>query len=305
MIRLLDDLLRHYLKQVPELLSPSLPQPENEQIGFQPPDDQWRNQVVTNTHNAYNVYLVELRENRKLRTNESIRTFENGVAWKEPAPMRLDCHYLITAWSPAQPTAQVSPTLDEHRLLYAATAILLDNDPFDPSEAYKNDPLTLAQWPQRFQNHKFPISLLPAEGFPKLSEFWQSMGQGARWKPCIYLVVTLPVALIQTLEGSPVTTRTIDYGGSDVFIQIGGYVFDATQPPIEGKPVTASNAWVGLEASTGELLQASQTNTQGQFTFSNLAMGTYQLRVRYPGLAEVVHSIDVPSPEGKYNVQLT
>ena len=305
MIRLLDDLLRHYLKQVPEL-SPGSAQPVlDDQVGFQPPDDQWRNQVTTSMRNAYNVYLVELRENRRLRTNESIRTFENGVVLKEPAPMRLDCHYLITAWSPVQQTAQVSPTLDEHRLLYAATAILLDNDPFDPSEAYKNDPLKLAQWPQRFQTHKIPISLLPVEGFPKLSEFWQSMGQDARWKPCIYLVVTLPIALMQTLEGPPVTTRTTEYGGADVLIQIGGYVFDATQPPVEGVPVTASNAWVGLETSTGELLQASQTNTQGQFTFSNLAMGAYQLRVRYPGLAEAVRSIEVPSPEGKYDVQLT
>jgi hypothetical protein len=32
--------------------------------------------------------------------NERERRFDNGMVFEDPAPARLDCHYLISAWSP-------------------------------------------------------------------------------------------------------------------------------------------------------------------------------------------------------------
>src|SRR5881275_1889471 len=99
-IELLDNLLRHlFLEQVAGVTGEA-------QVRFQPPDQHWRTYVSNLTlgvqpANALNVYLVDLRENIKLRSNERVRSIENGIASDEPAPRRVDCHYLITAWSPA------------------------------------------------------------------------------------------------------------------------------------------------------------------------------------------------------------
>jgi hypothetical protein len=67
-----------------------------EPVRFQPPDDDWRT-AVTNLQvngqpaNALNVYLVDLRENRELRSNERRRSVTNGIVSDEPAPTRIDC----------------------------------------------------------------------------------------------------------------------------------------------------------------------------------------------------------------------
>src|SRR5262245_48655344 len=105
MIHHLDNLLRHlFLAQLVDITS-------EDQVGFQPPDEDWRGHVTNLQHNALNVYLVDLRENRKLRSNERARAVQNGMVSETPAPRRVDCHYLITAWSPAEITLAVEPAL--------------------------------------------------------------------------------------------------------------------------------------------------------------------------------------------------
>lgn len=91
----LDNLIRHlFLNQVTNITS-------EDQVRFQPPDQAWHT-VASNLgmRNSLNLYLFDMRENQKLRTNERMRKIENGVARDTPAPRRVDCHYLITAWSP-------------------------------------------------------------------------------------------------------------------------------------------------------------------------------------------------------------
>src|SRR5215468_776554 len=119
----LDNLLRHlFMTQIPVLS-------DEAQVRFQPPDEDWRSYVSTNlTGNALNIYLAELRENRKLRSNERVQDVTNGMVSETPAPRRVDCHYLITAWSPAPVTPAVEPTVDEHALLYAVTGVLANNE---------------------------------------------------------------------------------------------------------------------------------------------------------------------------------
>lgn len=258
MIDLLDNLMRQLLiDQIGELTDES-------QIQFQPPDAAWRTFVSTlavggNPVNALNVYLFDLRENRKLRSNERIRSVENGIVNEEPAPARLDCHYFISAWSPAQVSPLVEPTIDEHALLYQTTAVLTRNGPFNPSRVYPNGSLALNAWPPPFRDVEFPVALLPVDGFNKLAEFWSGMGDGARWKPGIYLIVTIPVALLLEVAGPMVTTRITEYRITDrpesaeVWVQIGGHAFaparllavgnaTVTNVGVGGNPVTVNNA---------------------------------------------------------------
>lgn len=316
MLSLVDNLLRQSLMDgvvglqatsMPPAPPAPLPPVTEDQVGFRPPDDQWVKDVKNLQLNALNVYLVDLRENRNLRSNERERSGKNGVIYSEPAPARIDCHYLITAWSPTEDiTPLVEPVLDEHVLLYEVAALLLRARALNPSRAYPPNSAALNAWPERFRDSDLPIAVAPQEGFPKLAEFWGTMGHNRRWKPAVYLIVTLPVELLRQVSGPMVTTRITEYRqtnvpeSGEVWIDIGGTVYDKAAG-------TVSGAWVGLETTTGKTLQTTKTNELGRFTFGDLQSGTYVLRARAVGLGELTPSrkVDVPSPSGEYDLHFT
>ena len=94
--------------------------------------------------NALNVYLVDVRENRKLRSNEREREYDNGghVVGERPAPARADCHYLITAWSSASEDntdpdlATHGGTSEEHAILHEVASLLEANQPLVPADVW-------------------------------------------------------------------------------------------------------------------------------------------------------------------------
>jgi hypothetical protein len=298
MIDHLDNLLRHlFIAQIDEINDES-------QVRFQPPDADWRTYVSGLERNTLNVYLMDLRENRKLRSNERIREVANDTVTEAPAPRRMDCHYLITAWSPATVTPTIEPTVEEHALLYKTIAVLVNNEPLIPQKIYESN---LPQnFPKEIADAELPTTILPVEGFSKAAEFWGTVDW--RWKPAVYLIVTLPVILEKQIAGSMVTTRITEYRQSgkpetaEVWIQIGGTVTDP-----KGTPV--ANAWVRLETLSNEPLQTTTTKEdereRGCFTFVQLKPGIYRLRVRALGFPEFVGDITVPSPAGNYDVKLT
>jgi hypothetical protein len=306
MIHHLDNLLRHlFLAQITEITS-------EDQVGFQPPDEDWHTFVSNLTvdgqpANALNVYMVDLRENRKLHSNERVRAVQNGIVSETPVPRRVDCHYLITAWSPAQPGPAVEPTLDEHALLAAVTGVLMQSESLIPREVYAPAPLP-ATFPVEVANAELPTLVLPGEGFAKLAEFWGAMGANHRWKPAVYLVVTIPVILRTEVAGPMVTTRITEYRQTgrpetaEVWIQIGGHVLSTPSPP-ENTPLPVHGAWVRLESLTGQALQTTETDTAGRFTFGALRGGRYRVRTRATGLGEISRDVDVPSPTGEYDLQ--
>jgi hypothetical protein len=313
MLNLLDELLRKILMdgvigltpvpQPPAQPPPRLPVDEH-QVGFRPPDDQWVSDVKTLQLNALNVYLVELRENRKLRTNERTREPQNGIVYEYPAPARVDCHYLISAWSPTeQLTPQVEPVFDEHALLYETAAVLFGSAPFNPSRIYPTNSQALNAWGE-YRDVDLPAVVVPHEGFPKLAEFWGTMGPNHRWRPVLYLIVTIPVALVREQAGYMVTTRITEYRQMDkpetaeIWIQIGGHVFKKSG----NANVEIPDAWVGLETATGDPLQSTKTNALGRYTFAKLQSGQYKLKARATGFPEKERPIDVPSPTGEYDV---
>jgi hypothetical protein len=135
------------------------------------------------------------------------------------------------------------------------------------------------------------------------------MGANHRWKPAVYLVVTIPVILRTELAGPMVTTRITEYRHTgkpetaEVWIQIGGHVLDATNPLKDGSPALVTGAWVRLEDPAGTSLQTTETNDMGRFTFGRLRPGAYQLRWRATGHPEPAPClIEVPSPSGEYDL---
>lgn len=303
MIELFDNLLRHlFLARITELK-------DEAQVRFQPPDSAWRTYVSNLTVNgepvnALNIYLWDVRENRKLRSNERMREFDNRVVHETPAPTRIDCHYLITAWSPAQVTSAVEPMVDEHALLYQVVRALMDSEPFVPRSIYGPDSLPEG-FPEIIADSELPAIVLPSEGFPNFADFWGTMDW--RWKPGVYLIVTLPVVLETRMAGPMVTTRITEYrafgrtGVVDTFVQISGRVLRGTGGELE--PV--GGAWVRLEDSGGVQVAVTTAEDDGRFTFSRLRKGSYTLRVRAEGHAEATRNIEVPSSTENYDLVLT
>lgn len=310
MITLLDELLRDVLMRGVPGLQPTDGSVEAGQVGFEPPDDDWCKHVSSLQRNALNLYLIELSENRKLRSNERERQIEQGMVYQTPAPMRIDCHYLISAWTtgifnPGSTQPALEPTIDEHRLLYEATAALAQYPSLIPSAAYPEGSPPLNAWPTSFRNAELPVSLAPPEGFGKLAEFWGTMGQKHSWKPVLHLIVTLPVQLAQEVAGRMVTSRITEYrpsslpGAADFSVAIAGAVTAGIPPN------PAPEAWVSLEGEHGELLKTTLTDLLGRFGFESLKTGKYRLRVRVRGYPEKVVNIEVPSSTGDYRVHLT
>jgi hypothetical protein len=273
------------------------------QVRFQPPDEDWRQLVSNMTGNALNVYLVDLRENRKLRSNERERHTVGLDVFETPPPRRVDCHYMLSAWSPVSVTALIDPTPDEHALLAEAARALGAHDELDPVAIYAESTPPAAP-PAAIADERFPILLLPVEGFPKLGEFWGTMGEGHRWKPCVHFVVTVTLREPHARSGPMVTTALVDARVADLpataqtLAQFGGTLRASAAPGAAPVP----DAWVDLRTTAGARRQLVRTGADGRFLFVQIPPGSYLLQVSATGFAPFSAAVDVPAPGGDYDL---
>lgn len=307
MIDVLDEMLRTLFRnEVPDLKVPNAPAITPGQVRFDIPDDDFVGYLSNLTVNtpvgtkpapALDVYLVDLRENRQLRSNEWVQTLDIEPPVEELAPARVDCHYLITAWWPGLPSAANEPAKEEHLLLYEVMSALFRYAPINASRIYP-DPAA-AGVPVPLRDLDLPTAVLPVDGFPKLAEFWSSMGTHGNWKPAVYVVITLPVFYGTQETGPLVTTKFTSFhvdGTTEEFLQIGGVVRDSGGAPV-------AQAWVRLETQIGTALGVTESDNDGRFTFDGLRAGTYVVRARKPGLNPTpATTFVVPSPGGGYEV---
>lgn len=297
MIHHLDDLLRTlFVNRIPGLTTA--------RVGFQPPNADWVTYVTGVGGVALNVYLVGFSENLELRSNERVRGLRGHVVQETRAPRRLDCHYMITAWSPAVTNAPlVESTPDEHELLHQAATVLVNAEPMVPRPIYGSTPFPPG-FPEFLKDAELPSEFLPYEGFPTTIDLWNTMAQP--WRPALHLTVTLPLLFGKPFEEYMVITRVTGYSQvegdttAEVQIEIGGQVTEDTPP----KPVRGAS--VRLETPASELLQTTESNADGRYTFAGLAAGSYVLRVLATNHPEAVQNIDIPAAAiGDYDVQLS
>jgi hypothetical protein len=298
-IDVVDAVLRHLFRtSIPGLDTDS-------QVSFQPPDDDWRATVATLPGHALNVYLADLRENRTRRTNEwqtdtGVRTGGTETT-REPPPMLVDCHYVITAWSPAIPSPSVEPTVDEHLVLSQVLAVLATNRPLNPSRIYAPGSSELAALPEEIRDTDLDSTVVPAEGFAGLPYFWGSVGTDSRWKPVVYLVLTVPVVFAAQPSGPPVTTQTltvtqVNGGTAPESFRIAGQVQGTDGSPLGG-------AWVQIERGDQTPIAVTTADGNGRFTFAGLSAAPLRLRARAAGLGEFVRTVDVPAATGGYDLR--
>jgi hypothetical protein len=106
-----------------ELLKRELPPSLVEQISitFATPDGNFPPTSVTLP--AIDLFLYEIAENHDLRSFEpAVERRNDGHAERVPAPVRVDCHYLVTAWGKS---GALQPEQDEHRMLGEVMRVLL------------------------------------------------------------------------------------------------------------------------------------------------------------------------------------
>lgn len=175
MIRDLDDTIQELL----ETRAPDDSELDQANISFDLPDAEWRAGLDKLTVNCY---LYDIRENRDLRTNELMlqRSPDGTRAVRRQAPVRIDCAYCITAWSPATDES----VLEEHRLLSQVLTVLLKN-PTIPSDVLQGSLVN--------QIPPHPTVIASPDGIKNQPEFWGALDQ--QLKPSLNYVVTLVMRL--------------------------------------------------------------------------------------------------------------
>ena len=164
MIPRVDDTLRRLFAKHVALLAAGGPVTDD-QIGFAPPDADWRGHVLDlGTDRALNVFLVDLRDNRRLRSSERIAAVDNGDVVEARTPARVDCHYLISAWS--NETDGEGNTADQHEILHEALTALVNAQPLVPSAVFAPASVPTG-FPDVLADAELPIVVAPDGGLPE------------------------------------------------------------------------------------------------------------------------------------------
>jgi hypothetical protein len=119
------------------------------------------------------LYLYNIQENRDLRGRTwGIERRNGSVATRRP-PVRLDCTYMVTAWS--------NEVEDEHRLLAGATRVLFRN-PVLPQEALQG---------ALVNGIDITTEVAQPEGLKDIVDIWSVLDNDLR--PSVRVTVTVPL----------------------------------------------------------------------------------------------------------------
>lgn len=222
MLHLLDASLENFLRAAVPLSERQV------DVSFEAPDKEWGAQV---TRPTVNLFLWEVRNNVDQRES-GFRVEHNadGKAFRAPPRPRVDCRYLVTAW-----TTQVR---DEHQLLGSLLTALLTNQEIAP-EYLQGDFARVRPLPT------LKVALPKAQDD---SDFWTALG--GQIKPGLDVVVTATVDVQPLTEaGPPVERYEIGVGdgsASETVELVGG------EPGEERRPVTRPRRAHGGRRTRGE-----------------------------------------------------
>jgi hypothetical protein len=260
----------------------------NFDLSFAIPDKNFT--TVSKTRTTLDCYLYEIIEDRELRSVAPLLQRNiDGTIDKALPPVRIKLSYCITAWSPAQPTPDGEPQLDEHTLLSQVLEVLLK---------YPTLPAQVLQGTLVGQDPLPPTMVVLPDTSKATSDFWSAIG--GQLRPSIDYKVTIALTYQASSTGPMVTTMATSVGTMEAsvgeegtFYIIGGTVRDSKTNPI-------ASAWVRVN-QTG---QTYVTDEQGRFIIDRIAGGIYTLTVRAVGFKEGSRSVNVPQPDGLYDVNL-
>jgi len=211
----LDSTLNKILDD-PAMNAPPLAPPLSELLGaeisFITPDKNFETALAKPT---VNLFLYDVKENRELRDPTPIIEKVGNAFVRRQAPVRVDCSYIVTAWSKLTNQQKVA---EEHRLL-AQALLWLTRFPIIPPVYLQGRLTTQIYAPQMWVAQIDPNK--------NAGEFWDALAIPPR--PAFYLTVTIAMDLGLQDGGPLVTTRLTgvapgDQATAETMIQIGGQV---------------------------------------------------------------------------------
>jgi len=252
-------------------------------IAFDQPKREWSSRISRPT---LNLFMHDLRENNTLRQPEwQIERNSDGTATKRRTPVRIDLHYVITAWA-ADPG-------DEHRLLARALMVLF-RVPMLPEDLL----------PESLQDQPVPIPLRVAQRdeLRTPADLWSALDNELR--PVIACTLTLALNPYQAISGPLVRTRDLRFmqtpepaqdrspdgaAAGDRFWMVGGTLHG--DEPFEG-----------VRLVLVERGQPVPVQKDGRFVVGNLEAGQYTLEVSTEEGKPKRHKITVPAKD--YDIEL-
>lgn len=183
MLHLLDETLEAFLRA-------EVPLPARDvDVAFEAPDGEWS--AALSSRPTVDLYLWDVRPNLAERDfGEVIVEDPDGRRFRRDPLPRVDCRYLVTAWT--------SEVADEHSLLGdVLTALLLH--PVIDEEHLRGGFATVRPLPR--------MVLRSGDGTEN-SDFWSALG--GQLKPGLDLVVTVTVdAALRAVAGPPTERLTV------------------------------------------------------------------------------------------------
>ena len=275
---MIDD-LDEVLKQ---LLIREIPIKNGEvEIQFDQPRREWSARVSRPT---LNIFLYDIRENQKLRQTQPMWETErdaNGTATQRRKPVRIDLHYMLTAWG-TEPE-------DEHRLLSRALMALF---------RYANLPEEMLGASLKVQGKQIPVMVAQYSELNNSTDIWNVLDNEMR--PAISLIITLSIDPYTPLTVPLVRQREIRIGQSslpadrrldeatvaDSFWTIGGRL--TSKKPLDFDKVSLTL----IERGEKVVLLPD-----GQFAIGRLRAGAYTLEVAVGSDPTRRYSISVPAAD--------
>jgi len=246
-------------------------------VSFETPDKDFRPVQPT-----VNLFLYEVQENRTLRdAASSVERIGDGAVRRVP-PVRMNCTYLTTTWSPK---TGVQRAMEEHRLL-GGTLLWLNRFPLIQSDFLRG---ALADPPQ-----PYPLPSMVAQLNENRSDgqFWTALGIAPR--PAFSLTVTIAMRSFDDVEESPLVQGVRVEPASLADAVLFGRVLNANLVPVGG--ATVSLAGTSLSQSVGP---------DGRFAFRGLAFGPYELVVLRAGHPDAHTPITYAADSQLHNVIVT
>lgn len=286
MIDELDDALR-------DLLIRDMPISSNEvDIAFDQPTREWASRLSRPT---LNLFMHDVRENNKLRTQQPYlgATVAGVTATMSASPVRLDVHYMVTAWA--------NDPGDEHRLLGRMLMVLY---------RYKSLPEEFQYGQLSDQEYEILMKVAQYDQRDIRREIWSMLDNEMR--PIVDLTLTLAiepyadwtVPLVRETEISFSQMDSVGLNGvapenlNSNGMVIGDQFFSVTGMVHSGLP---------LEHLSVQLLELAVPVTvapNGRYSIMNLRPGSYTIEVWTGQDEPTQHPITVPSDPAEYDIFL-
>ena len=235
-------------------------------IAFEVPNRETTSRLTRPTLNAY---LYHIQENRELRPGPWEGLRNNGNYEERRPPVRLECHYLITAWS--------NEVEDEHRLLTGAARVFFRN---------QRMPEDSLQGSLEGVDHELRVLVAQPAQIKDVVDVWSVLDNDL--KPSLRVTVIIPLELEVEVEKQLVLERRFDIPPPIEIKSPRRAVHVAGRLLREGEPVSGARLRMHLSSAT--------TRGDGTFELRDVPAGTRATMVALDG---DIFRLDADPPVGE------